>query len=230
MVMTMDAKGLLDDLLQSGKGLLEKGRDVAEDKLGVPESGEDRDAMMSGLGKGAVAGGLLALLLGTKSGRKVTGKVIKYGSLAAVAGVAYKTYQNWQAGQEDEVPGMSITDLGEHDGQGRGMLLVRAMIAAAAADGHIDGDEQKIIQDKLADLDLPDETIATLQSEFAQPATPDQIAAGVDSVAAASEVYLLASLVVDEANPSERDFLTQLSTALRLPIDLVHRLEQEAFA
>ena len=226
----MDAKGLLDNLLQSGKGLLERSREVAEDKLGVPESGEDRDAMLSGLGKGAVAGGLLALLLGTKSGRKVTCKVIKYGSLAAVATVAYKTYQSWQSGHEDEVPGMPITELGQHDAQGRGMLLVRAMIAAAAADGHINGEEQKVIQDKLAELDLPDETIATLQSEFAQPATPEELAAGVDSLAAASELYLLASLVVDEANPPERDFLTRLSEALRLPLDLTQRLEQEAFA
>lgn len=92
----MDPKAILDQLLDSGKKMLNQGREIAEDHLGVPGSGQDRDAMLAGLGKGAAAGGLLALLLGTRTGRKVTGKVLKYGSIAAVAAVAYKTYQGWR--------------------------------------------------------------------------------------------------------------------------------------
>ena len=106
----MDARGILDELFQSGKQFLDKGRDVAEDKLGVPEDGEKREAMVSGLGKGAIAGGLAALLLGTKGGRKVTGKVVKYGSLAAVATVAYKAYQTWTKGD-------TTTDAATSDGE-----------------------------------------------------------------------------------------------------------------
>lgn len=226
----MDARGVLDQLLQSGKQVLDHGRETAEEKLGLPESGDHRDAMISGLGKGVIAGGLLALMLGTKGGRKITGKVVKYGSLAAAAGVAYKTYQAWQSQDHDEASGMSINDLDDDAAEGRGMLLVRSMIAASNADGHIDDRELKTIQKQLAELELSEEVVAMLQSEFADPLTPEQLADEVDSTATAAEVYLLSSMVVDEANPSERDYLSRLATALRLPMDLVTRLEAKAFA
>ncbi len=226
----MDARGILDQLLQSGKQMMEQGRDVAEDKLGVPETGENRDAMISGLGKGAIAGGLLALMLGTKTGRGATGKVIKYGSLAAAAAVAYKAYQGWQAQEPELASGMSINDLDDDSAQGRGLLLVQAMIAAANADGHIDEAELKSIQRQLSELNLSEDAVAMLQSEFAQPMTPEQLALQVDSTAAASEVYLLSSLVVDESSPPEREYLGRLASALRLPVDLVTRLESQAFA
>ena len=45
------------------------------------------------------AGALVAVLLGTGTGRKVTGSALKLGGLAAVAGLAYKAYQNYQTGQ-----------------------------------------------------------------------------------------------------------------------------------
>ena len=227
----MDARGILDQLLQSGKEMLDKGRDVAEDKLGVPESGENRDAMVSGLGKGAIAGGLLALLVGTKSGRSVSGKVLKYGGMAAVAGVAYKAYQSWQTGQSETAnAGQSITELDDRAGGERGLLLVRAMISAANADGHIDDNEQETIKTRLAEMNLSDETVAMLQTEIAGPLSPEQLADEVDSIAAASEVYLLSSLVVDEASPIERDFLSRLASALKLPSELVSQLEAQAFA
>jgi uncharacterized membrane protein YebE (DUF533 family) len=69
-----------------------------------------------------------------------------------------------------------------------------------------------------------------LQSEFAQPLTPEQLARQVDSTAAASEVYLLSALVVDEANPAERDYLSALASELRLPMELATNLETQAFA
>ena len=100
----MDIKSVLDQLLGSGKDMAVKTKDFAESKLGIPATGEGRDAAMSNLGKGAAVGGLLALLLGTKTGRSVTGKAVKYGSIAAVAAVAYKAYQSWQSAQEATPP------------------------------------------------------------------------------------------------------------------------------
>lgn len=226
----MDARGVLDQLFRSGMEVLDQGREMAENKFGVPESGQQRDAMVSGLGKGAIAGGLLALMLGTKTGRKIGGKVVKYGSLAAAAAVAYKSYQSWQSRVPDEASGMSINDLDETSAQHRGLLLIQAMIAAANADGHIDDDELKSVQEHLAELQLSEEDIAMMQSEFAQPLTPEQLAGQVDSTAAASEIYLLSALVVDEKNSAERDYLSRLATALRMPMDLVQRLEEQAFA
>jgi uncharacterized membrane protein YebE (DUF533 family) len=225
----MDARGVLDQLFQSGQEVLDKGREFAETQLGLPESGEQRDAMVSNLGKGAVAGGLLTLMLGTKGGRKVTGKVVKYGTLAAAAAVAYRAFQSWQTQQSDEQDGLSINDLPEQDAKDRGLLLVQAMIAAANADGHIDSDELASIQKQLGELNLSDEIVAMLQSEFAEPLTAEQLADKVDSTAAAAEVYLLSSLIIDEANPEERKYLDCLADAMRLPMELATRLEAQAF-
>jgi uncharacterized membrane protein YebE (DUF533 family) len=185
--------------------------------------------MVSNLGKGAVAGGLLTLMLGTKGGRKVTGKVVKYGTLAAAAAVAYRAFQSWQTQQSDEQDGLSINDLPEQDAKDRGLLLVQAMIAAANADGHIDSDELASIQKQLGELNLSDEIVAMLQSEFAEPLTAERLADKVDSTAAAAEVYLLSSLIIDEANPEERKYLDRLADAMRLPMELATRLEAQAF-
>jgi uncharacterized membrane protein YebE (DUF533 family) len=227
----MDAKGILDQLLGSGKDLLTKSKDFAESKLGVPASGADRENALSNLGKGAAIGGLLALLLGTKSGRSVTGKAVKYGSIAAVAAVAYKTFQAWQSSKTQSTSsppalpsGKPITEAPETEAEQRGLTLLRAMIAAAGCDGHIDTDERSRIEVQIASLDLGGEAKQMLQRELRNPLGVEQLASQVQSAAAASEVYLLSSLVVDERNPVETGYMERLAAALKLPEDLVARL------
>lgn len=230
----MDAKAILDQLLNSGKELAANTRDFAEKKLGVPEQGAERDSMLSGLGKGAVAGGLLALLLGTRTGRSVTGKAIKYGSLAAVAGIAYKTYQSWKASQAgtemaaNDSSDRSISDLEGDQANQRGLVLIRAMIAAANADGHIDEAERANIREQLRGMGMEQSSVGLLQQEIDRPLTPIELAGQIDSQAAASEVFLLSTIIVDEANPMEREYLKELASALRLPTALVDRLRVSA--
>ncbi|MEJ2177809.1 MAG: hypothetical protein P8Y12_07625, partial [Gammaproteobacteria bacterium] len=62
----MDTRTFLDQLLSTGKSLSEKGRSYAEGKMNVPEAGPEREAMLSGMTKGAMAAGVIGLLLGTK--------------------------------------------------------------------------------------------------------------------------------------------------------------------
>src|SRR5690606_28225322 len=54
---------------------------------------------LGGFGGGAVAGGLLGLLMGSKKVRKMTGGLVGYGGAAAAGALALKAYQNWQQGQ-----------------------------------------------------------------------------------------------------------------------------------
>jgi len=78
----MNAKSLLEELLNTGREMAAKGQAVVEKKLDIEEPGEKRDATISGLKTGAVAAGVMALLVGTKSGRKLTGSALKLGSFA----------------------------------------------------------------------------------------------------------------------------------------------------
>ena len=102
----MSAHGLLDQLLRSGRDLLEgrgggMGRGGSGGLGGLGSLGDL--ANLGGLGKlgaGAGAAGVLGALLGSKRGRSYGGKALKYGSIAALGLMAYKAYTSWQAQQQ----------------------------------------------------------------------------------------------------------------------------------
>ena len=227
----MNAQGIMEQLLQSARELAEKGRIVAEERLGVAgKEGTERDAVLSGLGKGAAVGGLLAILLGTKFGRRLSGRALKYGTLAALGTVAYKAYQNSQ--QSEGVPaeeiGTQIGELGEEAAERRSMTLLKAMISAAKADGHIDEKEREAIQAQMQQLNLSDDELYFVHAELEQGVTPTTLAREVDSKAAAAEVYLASRMIIDVDHPDERAYLDELANALGLSKELVQQLELEA--
>ena len=227
----MNTKALLENLLQSGKELAAKGQAVAEEKLGLPAEGSDRDAQMSGLKKGAIAGGLLALLLGTRSGRKLTGTALKWGSLAAIGGVGYKAYKKWQEQQgATEELGSPILELNDEAAEKRSTILVKAMIAAAKADGHIDAEEISRIKGELAEMNLDATVASLLESEIAKPLSVAEVAAEADSPAAAVEMYLASKLVIDDENVQERTYLNDLARELQLPGQLIEQVDAESNA
>ena len=229
----MDAQSLLEQLLESGKkialqgrDLADKGLDMAAEKLGT-EEGESRDKMKSNIGKGLAAGGLLAVLLGTKTGRRLAIPALKIGSIAALGAIGYKVYDNWKKQKGIASEGESLENLSGEAAEQRSMLVVRAMIGAAKADGHIDETEQAAIVDQIKQADMESKATQILLSEIQKPLDIDDLAEGVDSIEAAVEVYLGSLVVVDRENPKERTFLDQLSRALKLDPELVQHLESE---
>lgn len=223
----MDAKSILDQLLQSGRGIAAQGQDMAEEKLGVPEQGTEREAMLSGMGKGALAAGALALLLGTKGGRRLGGTALKLGSLAAVGGVAYKAYQNWQSGQSGQTadPGPAIDQLAAPEAASRSEKLLRAMIAAAKADGHIDENEMSNLREQIGKLGLESSAVEFFREEVRKPLDARVVAADADSPEIAAEIYLASRLMIDTGNAMERAYLEELVHELKLDPDLVRQLE-----
>ncbi|MFK7819750.1 MAG: tellurite resistance TerB family protein [Planctomycetaceae bacterium] len=238
----MDPRALLESLLQSGKelatqtlesgrDLAEKGRDLAEDKLGIPEDGTQRDETLSNLGKGAAVGGLLALLVGTERGRDVAGSAAKIGGLAALGGLAYKVYRDYQSKNGDSTEiGSSVSDLSGDEGQNRSVNLIKAMIAAAKADGHMDSTEQARLIEQIQVLGLDESVATSLKDEIGRPLNAQEIASLSDSPAAAAEIYLASRMVIDVDRQSERDYLDALSNALKLDPLFVAELESEAMA
>lgn len=225
----MDARQLLEDVLRSGKQLAEKGGAAASDRLNMPEAGPERDAMLKGLGTGAAAAGVLALLVGTKGGRKVTGTALKLGSLAAIGGVGYTAYKNWQKNQGGvDVDQNSFTGaLQGGNAESRSKTLLRAMIAAAKADGHIDAEEQEKIHSGMQSLELSDDIAEFIRSEAAKPLNVSEVAATADTPELAAEVWLASRMVIDLDNAPEKAYIESLAGALKLDSGLVQELESQ---
>lgn len=224
----MDAKTILSNLLETSQTATKKGLELAEEKLGVPESGPERDAMLGGLGKGALAAGAVALLLGTKGGRKLTGTAIKVGGVAAVGGIAYKTFNEWQQNQNTtyQDTGTPIAELADTEANIRSESIVKAMISAAKSDGHVDNNEQKLIADKIQSLGLEQDITSFLMRELNKPLDVAEVVASADSPEAASEIYLASAMVVDLDKPDERAYMDSLAKGLELDENLTALLEK----
>jgi uncharacterized membrane protein YebE (DUF533 family) len=205
----------------------------------------------SDLGKylvGGAAGGALGLLLGSRRGRSVGGKALKYGSVAAVGALAWKLYQDHQAKQHAQqampqgrpmtgsvpVPGYvppaqtGFAALPAPQMELHAQAMLKAMIAAAKSDGHLDARERELLQGEMARLNADAESRAWFEAELAKPVEPAEVAACATSPEMAAEVYLASLLVVDETTTMERAYLDELARRLRLDPGLKADLEARA--
>lgn len=238
----MDAKGVLDSVLADGQsmasGVFGQALDKAEQHLDVPQDGPQRDAMISGMKTGAVAAGALAILLGTRAGRRLGGTALKLGSVAAIGGLAYNAWQNWeknvQGGRVKSIESMDgtaaaspIDKLEDSSQQQRSVVLLRAMIAAAQADGHIDAAEKQVIMEKMGNQNFDAELLQFIRAEIENPPSVDTLAGLADSEATAAEMYLAARIVIDQSNADEKQWLESLQQSLKLQPELVSEMEKE---
>lgn len=186
----------------------------------------------------AVAGGLAGLLLGSRSsGKSVTSSAAGLGGMALIGGLAYKAYQNWQAGapayasdQALEAPPADSAFGAEMASQDTALVLLRATIAAAASDGHIDTEERGRIVDSLTKAGVHSEVATFLDREFADPASITQLASAATSEEIAMQIYTAARLAIEPDTPAERAFLKELSGALSLPGGLIAHIDATASA
>lgn len=102
--------------------------------------------------------------------------------------------------------------------QADAVLLVRAMIAAAAADGVIDAQERTRVLQRAATAGVDAETRAFLEAELAVPKSADMIGA-LTRPGLTREAYAAAALAIDLDSESERRFLQTLGNALGLDED-----------
>ncbi|MBX9588376.1 MAG: DUF533 domain-containing protein [Hyphomonadaceae bacterium] len=192
------------------------------------------------LGAGAALGGLGALILGTGTGRALAGSAIKLGGLALIGGLAYKAYQNYQQGLPPLTGGTAPTRQGLVAApQGSGfepdavthesaMLYIRAMIAAAAADGRIDAKEQQKILGGLQQAGMDAVAQQFLTREINHPATAEDLADAVASPQQAVQVYTAARVAVDVDSAAEHAFLSRLAGALGIDDRLAAQIDAAA--
>ncbi|NNF98861.1 MAG: tellurite resistance TerB family protein [Desulfobacteraceae bacterium] len=111
--------------------------------------------------------------------------------------------------------------------QAGAVLLIRAMIAAANADGVIDGDERQRILGKLKATDLSEEEHQFIVHELLQPADLETIAAQVTSPDLAKQVYAVSVMAMDVDTDAEREYLKALTQRIGMDDETVHAIHLE---
>ena len=221
----MITRGLLDQLLKSGQDLLQKNTGAAQNKGASSGIG----SLLSGAGGGALAAGAMGLLLGNKKARKVGGKVAVYGGLAALGVLAYKAYGNWQAqqGTAPKTEPQTLDRLPMAQAEQHSQAILKALVAAAKADGHIDARERELIEGEFSKLDNDQELQHWLHAELNKSLDPTDVARAASTPEMAAEMYIASVMLVDEESFMEKSYLDELARQLKLAPGLKVELEKQ---
>jgi uncharacterized membrane protein YebE (DUF533 family) len=226
----IDARKLLDQFLGS-------------QVPGVQGTVKDRATQANNLARdnpmatSAIAG----VLLGTKTGRQIAGNALTLGGLAAIAGLGYQAYKNYRDGNQPQPAPQSAqqaepqflpppTDSGFSTSPAVAsndfaLSLVRAMIAAARADGHIDDSERQRILGKVHEAGVGSEAEAFFQRELANPVDLDAIVASAKTEEQRVQIYTASRLAIEPDSRAERGYLDLLAGRLGLADALVDHIE-----
>lgn len=228
----MNTRSLLDQLLSAGKGMLAN-QNPAQSS-GNQNKSSPLDGLLGGVGGGVMGGAAISLLLGNKKARKMTGKVVTYGGLAALGVVAYKAYSNWQQQQgvsntaQPELRTVDRVPPAEIEQHSEAILL--SLIGAAKADGHIDDRERQLIDDAVAKLTGDTQLQHWFDEQLRRPLEPADIARAAHTAEIAAEMYLASLIVVDQESYMERAYLDELARQMNIAPGLKAELENQARA
>lgn len=244
----MDAKKLLEQFLgpQLGGQLEQRGGRDWRAELGragdVAKQKYEQSGGLKGPAGMALGAGVLGLLLGNKKMRKMAGGAAGYGGAALIGALAYKAFQNYQQNRApvaapnapdalpspeaipaQYLPGAKLAA----DGMPFELALVKTMVAAAKADGHVDAEEQSRIFRAVEEQQLDAEEKAFIFDALAKPIDLATLAAAATSEEQKAELYLAARLAIEPDQLSERAFLDALAHRLGLAAELRAHLDAQ---
>lgn len=212
-------------------------------------SGLSKSGVLTGAAGGVAGSVLTGVLMGNKSTKKMGKKALQVGAMAAIGGLAWKAYKHYSdnktsatvqqpqtATNPTNSPAPSLANQFDYMAQipverfeavvvddtsecGQ-MLLVRAMITAAYADGHIDSQEQQRIFKRVDEMDLSTSDKASLFDELRKPLSVDQLVGKIPNSETAVEAYAASLIAVDLNAPASRIYLQQLGDKLFIPSEL----------
>lgn len=232
----IDPKSLLDQFLGAGQsgGIAGMAQNAQQQFQG---------SALNSFGGGAAMGGVLGLLVGSKKVRKMAGGAVGYGGAAVLGALALRAYQNHQQGKAAQamapanlqelarVPAAQLPHTSPAaDGTPFELLLMRVMIGAAKADGHVDAREQQQVFEQVERLGLDAESKAAVFDMLAQPADLSRFNVSIGTEAQRAELYLAARLATDGDHPGERAYLDALAARLQLAAPLRAHLDSQLIA
>ena len=205
--------------------------------------GQLLDGLLGGRGGGLLgrgsSGGLLSAAAGMlgggtrpsrggASGRNAIIGIL--GSLAVSALTNYAKHKMSQSGgtaqaglaQFDDLPDNPGYD--EDEANRRAEILIRAMIHAAKADGHVDQQEQQNILQRVGDIDQ--EEAEFLRHELASPLDTQALIRSVPR-GMEQEVYTISLMGIQLDEQSEARYLIDLAQGLGLSADTCNNIHRE---
>lgn len=207
---------------------------------------------------GLLTGGVATSLLG--GGKETVETAAKVGGLALLSTLAYKAYSNYkqqqqtggdasvksavtQSAQSMLTQGQSLlagllggdaaaaeAPAAQPSNDGLSLAILRAMIGAAKADGHMDAAEMEKIMGQMQGAGLSEPEKMLLMQEMANNPDVTTIASAATSPEQGAQVYLAALLVCDSQCNNEVAYLQSLATALKLEPAFTQNLQRELIA
>lgn len=233
----MNTSDLLEQLLRAGQGsMTQQGARVpSQSGIGGGLGGLLGGLLGGGAGANSGLGGLLGGLLGGGSAiggstQRRPGGGTNYAALASLGMMAFQAYQAWQRSQAaapQQAP-RTVDLLSGPEVEDHSHAVLRALIAAAKADGRIDDAEKHMISTEIGRHTDDPELQQWLDEEVARPLNTADVAQSATDPAIAAEMYLASVMLVDDQQDAERTYLDELAAALQIEPDLQVHLEQQA--
>lgn len=190
----MNTSDLLEQLLRAGQGGSASSGGGLGGLLGGLLKGTRTGNASTGGGLGDLLGGLGGMLGGATGARPAQGRSggMNYAALASLGMAAFQAYQAWQR-QQANAPQQAFQTVDQLDGpaaEAHSHAVLRALIAAAKADGRIDEQEQQLISNELGRHTDDPQLQEWLDAEVAKPLDAADFAEFASDLAVAAEVYL----------------------------------------
>ena len=234
----MNTSDLLEQLLRASQGPAAQtgSGGAAQDGLGGLLGGllgGGRSSAGGGGGLGGLLGGLLggsAMPGQSPGGGQSRSSGPSYAVLASLGMMAFKAYQSWQQQQASapQAAPRTVDQLSGAKAEQHSHAILRALIAAAKADGRIDAQEEALIGKEIGEHSDDPDLQQWLDDEVGKPLDADEVASAAEGdPAIASEMYLASVLLIDHEQGAEREWLDQLASALGLEPQLQISLEAQ---
>lgn len=125
------------------------------------------------------------------------------------------------------LPQQSFEQVADENNESGQLILMRAMIAAAYADGHIDETERQKIFAQVENMQLSVQEKAMLFDELRKPMSLNQLVQAVPDAQTGIEVYAASASAIDLEQPVSGQYLQNLANQLCLPRELVSSIHQQ---
>ena len=147
----------------------------------------------------------------------------------ALGGLAWQAYRSYQESNPEAAPELSEQsfELDAESSANEIDLIVRAMIAAAHADGQLDDEERTKIWDHALKSEFSTSQLEALSQEINHPVGVAQLAVMAQGMEQKLEVYTASKLVIGDEQEGGAVYLRDLAEALALPRGLILALNQE---